>query len=215
MRFLTTALGVVCCAALLGACGDSPRRVEPARPPSVSASPAPADIRDVCAGEQPFHRSSLPYSGPAPHLVMGVQLDDAVNAHGFPPQAPDLPAAWAAIRATPGLEDEVFASGVKDVADYERVQLLLCMSPPRLKSPTPVDRCGPYWKTYVDVLSVYYEFGLFEARTGVRVTSFQIDGTRKTCPSSIRIGANNPGYALAIDDGALIAAIRPFVEKNF
>jgi hypothetical protein len=53
---------------------------------------------------------------------------------------------------------------------------------------------------------------VFEASTGVRVTSFTLDGTAKSCPDSVTIG--NSVYVMMVDNDALTAKLRPIVETN-
>ncbi|CAG7645489.1 hypothetical protein [Actinacidiphila bryophytorum] len=166
-----------------------------------------------CRGGKPFSTVSPAYKGAGPHRMIGFQLGSHDSQKWDAPDAPELPGTWAADRST---TPQVFAVAPGE-DDYRRAQLAVCMSGPTVTgrkvhtcsySVSSLDEVG----TAYDMVSAYYDFTVFEARTGRLVKSFRIHGGEGNwdCPSAIRSGAR--GVAQTFGDDALESRLRGLVE---
>jgi hypothetical protein len=86
-------------------------------------------------------------------------------------------------------------------------------------SKAPVGKCGPYGITgvggnhYVDTVDATYLFKVFEARTGRLVKEFSLRGSVDPCPSQVDVPSLP--FARNVDTAAVIAQLRPIVERDF
>lgn len=205
---------------LLAACSADPQH-KPGGESDASAKPSPTETRptvtppeEACLGGVPFYSESPPYSGAAPHRMIGLQLDEADEEEVMQPQyLPSLPTSWASAREDGyGTHSEVFQDAPGPFS-YERAQLAVCMSRSLPYGKSVVGECGPYEGATLEVVSASYTFKVFEAGTGRLVNSFNLNGTFDSCPASINL--LGPNYiARAVDDDALAAKLRPLVERK-
>ncbi|WP_215543187.1 hypothetical protein [Amycolatopsis sp. CA-230715] len=171
---------------------------------------------EACKGGKPFESESPPYAGAGPHKLIGFQARDYDQAtRYFPPDQPELPAEWA---GSPGASP---ANGVflplYSADAYAHAQLALCMSDPRITG-RRVGECS-YGDldlpnipgSPVEVVSAYYDFVVYELKTGRRVRAFRIDGDGADhCPKQISGGIQH--VAQGFDEATLIERLRDLVE---
>ena len=131
------------------------------------------------------------------------------------PTGPDLPESWAAAsQVQGGISDEVFLVGEVPPSYWEHAQLALCESGPRVVS-GPGGRCGPYrggkGGFYRKTVPATYVYRVLEARTGRLIKEFSLPGTVDGCP--LEIFVSGPPIARSVRDEAVVAQLRPLVEK--
>lgn len=209
-------------AVLVGCSGSPHSRPRPSRTAAASASPSHTGpvftpYEKACRGGRPFDSQNPPYAGAGPHRVIGFQLKDFDQKHYIAPDPPELPKRWASQRPESTLEPKVF--GAFGGGNYTRAQLALCMSPPRITG-NKVGTCR-YTDAYlpggpgspIDEISAYYEFKVFELRTGRLVESFGIDGQGSYCPAQIG-RVDSAKIAQGFDSHVLEARLRGPVEGD-
>lgn len=202
---------------LLAGCSDGPPEL-PSAPSAQPTSTGPVFTppEEACKGGKPFESESPPYAGTGPHKLIGFQARDHDQAtRYFPPDEPALPAEWA---GSPGVSP---ATGVfiplETSAAYLHAQLALCMSDPHITG-RPVGVCSYTGEdtpnvpgSPIEVISAYYDFVVYELKTGRRVTSFRIDGHGADhCPKQISGGIQH--VAQGFDDATLVDQLRGLVE---
>lgn len=185
---------------------------------TTATTPTQVAVGVSCVEGQPSDPDSPAYAGAGPHLMIGFEGYANIPTNVIPPDSSlgPLPSKWA---ADPEYGDVFMVAPPNYI--FQRAQLILCESAPQSVGTEAIGSCsysytdeGPY-AFGLDVVSAMYTFTLFEARTGHLVTSFQLQASDPHgCPDKIHGNGKGLVIAARLDEAAVEAKLRPYVEGN-